>query len=135
LTFQVTTNGYQYLCGKGIVRGTTPETQGERYDMDGYGDLQAWLSRSSDSRPLVRQGAVQAVGWLALSDSEKKEALRVLALALKDQEPRVRRNAAEAIGKIGAADAKDDLAQAIREEKDTTVIKVITEVSRSGISK
>lgn len=125
LTFQVTTDGYQYLCGRGTVRSSQ-----ERYDIDGNGDLQTWLKRSSDSRPLVRQGAVQALGWLVRSDSERKQAQNALTLALKDADPRVRRNAAEAIGKIGAAaDAKDALAQAMRDDKDDAVIKVIKEVS------
>jgi HEAT repeat protein len=70
---------------------------------------------------------VQALGWLAKSDDQKAMALITLLSVLKDGNSRVRRNAAEAMAKLGTTAARNALGEALRNEQDVAVTRVIKE--------
>lgn len=124
LTFQVTQTGFQYLCG----RGTVVSEDGKRLTFGKDDNLDAWIARCSDNRPIVRQGAIQAIGWLTKTDAERAKAMFVLEKFLDDNDWRIRRNAAEAIGRAVACNATQPLKKRLAQETDTRVTKVIQEV-------
>jgi hypothetical protein len=96
LTFKaVKGKGYVYLCGRGVVKTAKKEYR------FGEGDSTSdWIPRLKDSRQEVREGAAEALGWLARSRSDVDKAGPALIAALKDPAPEVRRDAAEALGRI-----------------------------------
>ena len=96
LTFKLLKGrGYVYLCGRGTV--TTPDGKTHRL---GYEDtVDTWLPRLKSEDLLDREGAAQALGYLANTE-EKDKAVPALIETLKDDAMEVRRNAAEALGRL-----------------------------------
>ena len=112
LTFKLVKNtGFVYLCGRGIV---TFE-DGSKVRL-GYGQkIDDWIAALKDPDELKRQGAVQAIGWLAESIEERYKSIQLLIVLLNDPVMEVRRNSAEVLGKIGNKSAKESLNVAVRD--------------------
>lgn len=126
LTFKLVKNvGFVYLCG----RGTVISDSGETHHFGEEDTVETWLPRLNSEDPLDREGAAQALGWLAITDEEKNRVVPVLIEALKDKVMEVRRNAAEALGRIGDVRAIDPLLALTDEaiEKDEWVREVAAE--------
>lgn len=126
LTFKlVKGQGYVRLCGRGTVlspsRASTSVGGGEN-----VGD---WIRRLDSPTAWDREGAAQALGWLARTDQEKNIAVPALISALSDQLVEVRRDAAEALGRIRDRRAAEALASLTRagSERDEWVRKVAAE--------
>jgi len=125
LTFKAVKDvGFVYLCGRGIVKTPSGEFQ------LGYSEtLDTWIKRLTDKRQYVREGACEALGWLAKSLDEKDKAVPALIQSLKDESWEVRRNAAESLGRIGdkrAISALSDLADS-NKENNSIVSSVVEE--------
>ena len=115
--------GYAYLCG----RGTVTTKDGKTYRL-GYEDtVNTWLPRLKPGDQLDREGAAQALGWLAKMKEDKDKAAPALIEALTDEAMEVRRDAAEALGRIGDPHAIDALNKALKEDKDDWVREVAEE--------
>ena len=80
-----------YLCGRGTV--TMPDGRTPRL---GSSDntVGTWLPRLKSEDPFDREGAAQALGWLAKTNEEKDKAVPALIEVLKD------RAMEEAVGKL-----------------------------------
>ena len=75
---------------------------------------------------LTREGASEALGWLAKTQAEKDKAVPALVKALKDEAMEVRRNAASSLGKIGDLRAQEELRAALQ-DKDEWVQDVVAD--------
>ena len=113
LTFKlVKERGYVYLCGRGTV--TTPDGKIHRL---GYDDtVDTWLPRLKSEDLLDREGAAQALGWLA-KEKEKDKVGPALIEALKDKAMEVRRNAAEALGRLQDERATEALVPLLKDRE------------------
>ena len=109
--------GYVYLCGRGTIR----HKDGREYHLGGSDSTVAWLDRLASGTSLDREGAVQALGFLALAltESDKRPSVSALLERLVDESAVVRRGAAESLGKIADDDetlsALRDLTEEARE--------------------
>ena len=115
--------GWVYVCGRGTL--TTGDAQPHRLGCDDT--LDTWLPRLTSDDPLDREGAAQALGWLAKTQTETDQAVPALTAALTDDAMEVRRNAAEALGRIGDARGLDALTARSTAEKDDWVRDVVEE--------
>jgi len=115
LTFKLDRDrGFVYLCGRGIV---TLEN-GNKIKL-GYGQkVEDWLSLLKDTDKLKRQGAAQAVGWLAQMPEEKAKTIPLLIVLLNDTVMEVRRDSAEALGKIGDISTRKALDTALKDNNE-----------------
>lgn len=112
LTFKLIKDvGYAYLCGRGTVTMKVDET----YSLGDNDTVDSWLPRLSSEDQLDREGAAQALGWLATTEQDKNIAVPALIQALQDEAMQVRRNAAEALGKLGDQRAADPLGEALND--------------------
>jgi hypothetical protein len=108
LTFKVVKDrGYVRLCGK----GTIARMAGQARSVGKYDTVKLWVKEATSADQLRREGAAQALGYLAAeaSTEEKGSAVAVLSALLSDPVYEVRRNATEALGKIGGAVAVSEL--------------------------
>jgi len=106
-----------YVCGRGTVKTKSGETHRLGYD----DTIETWLPRLRSTNQLDREGAAQALGWLAKEAAERDKAIHALLQALDDRAMAVRRNACESLGRIGdvrAVDALSKLADAEREKEE-----------------
>lgn len=116
LTFKLVRNvGLVYLCG----RGSLTTQSGEVYDLGFEDTIDTWIPLVNALEPVHRERAIQALGWLAKTDSEKEIVLPILLNALSDSSMPVRRNAAEALGRIGSVDAIEALTLLADEQTET----------------
>jgi HEAT repeat protein len=107
--------------------GTVTTKEGETHRL-GYEDtIDTWMPRLEFEDRLVREGAVQALGWLTKTKEDKDKVVPMLIEALRDEVMEVRRNAAEALGRIGDPRAIDALNQALTEDKENWVREVAEE--------
>lgn len=119
LTFKVVKDrGYAHLCGKGSVK-----SKAKRPTKLGHEDTIAhWISRSTSTDALAREGCAQALGYLAqnVARDEKESAVKTLGSLLTDKSFEVRRNAIESIVRLRAtrqvASILEDMAQNDRNE-------------------
>jgi len=123
LTFKFTRNGYVHLCGKGEV--VAPD--GSRRSLGRDDTIEKWVPLLQSKDVLLREGASQALGWLAVTKEQKDKALPPLVGALKDSASEVRRNAAEALGKIGDSAASEGLRGLLQAEQYGWVFDVAEE--------
>ena len=104
LTFKVVKDlGYVYVCGRGTI--TLPNNKTQEF---GQSDTVAsWIALASSSDQLDREGAAQALGYLALEggESDKESAVETLSGLLGDDAFEVRRDAIESLTKMGAVSA------------------------------
>ena len=124
LVFKMVKNsGYTYLCG----RGTVTDKDGKTYKL-GYDDtVDKWLPLLKSDDQLDREGATQALGWLAKTKEDKDKAVPALIEALSDNAMEVRRDSAEALGRIGDSRAKESLEKVAKDDKDDWVREVAEE--------
>ncbi|MBW1896848.1 MAG: HEAT repeat domain-containing protein, partial [Deltaproteobacteria bacterium] len=114
--------GYVHLCGRGTV--TTPE--GLKHSIGGAKRLDDFIGEIMAEDQLTREGASEALGWLAKTQAEKDKAVPALVKALKDEAMEVRRNAASSLGKIGDLRAQEALKTALQ-DKDEWVQQVVAD--------
>jgi len=115
--------GYTYLCG----RGTITDKDGKTYKL-GYNDtVDKWLPLLKSDDQLDREGATQALGWLAKTKEDKDKAVPALISALSDNAMEVRRDSAESLGRIGDLRAKETLEKIAKDDKDDWVREVAEE--------
>jgi len=112
LTFKLLEEGGAYLCGRGAI--TTPD--GNTYQFGQNDTIETWLSLVNHKNNLQREGAVQALGWLAKTKEEKDRAIPELIGALQDSSWEVRRNAAEALGRLADHRSMKSLTQTLQDE-------------------
>lgn len=117
--------GYVYLCG----RGTVTSSKGVIVRVGHEQNADTWIALINHREQLKREGAVQALGWLAKGKNEKDKAIPVLIKALRDSAYEVRRDAAESLGRIGDDRAIEPLTRLAdgKFEKDEWVRKVASE--------
>jgi HEAT repeat protein len=128
LTFKlIKDKGYAYLCG----RGTVTDKDGKSTRLGFEDTIATWLSLITSPEQIHREGAAEAIGWLAKSDAEKESALSVLIPALKDSSMPVRRDAAEALGKINDVRAVTPLFDLLS-DPNAWVADVAAEALQSG---
>ena len=128
LTFKLVKDmGYVYLCG----RGTVTDKDGKSTRLGFEDTVATWLPLIASPEQIHREGATEALGWLAKSDMEKESALSVLIPALKDSSMPVRRDAAEALGKINDVRAATPLFDLLSDQ-NAWVADVATEALQSG---
>ncbi len=106
--------GCTYICGRGTVR--TPD--GKSHELGQNDTANMWLSRTTSSNAIVREGAAQALGWLAKTDKERNQVLPLLVKALQDNDPDVRRGSCESLGRIGNRTAIEHLKPLINDESE-----------------
>jgi hypothetical protein len=127
LTFKVVKDvGYVYMYGRGEVRSPTGQAQklGQTDTVD------KWIRKLTDTDPLIREAAAQALGWLGNST-----AVPALCKALGDPIPLVRRSAAESLGRIGHASALEALQAVAEDEHAWTAETVKWALEKVGASK
>lgn len=112
LTFKQMKEGGVYLCGRGTI--TTPT--GEVYRFGQNHAVDQWLPLMKSTSQLDREGAAQALGWLAKTQRDRDKTVSALVTALKDKAMEVRRDAAEALGRIGDARAMEPLTFMLKDE-------------------
>jgi len=126
LTFKkVQDRGYVHLCGRGTIATTAGQLQ-----RLGYGESATdWVPRLRSGDQLRREGAAQALGYLATTKENADRAVPALIAAVADGAKEVRRNAAEALGRIGDPRAIEALARLTEpaDEKDDWVRDVAEE--------
>jgi HEAT repeat protein len=117
-------HGYTYICGC----GTVTDRRDDKIFRLGYGDsVDKWLPLMKSSDQLDREGAAQALGWLAKTKEDKDKAVPVLIEALSDNAMEVRRDSAESLGRIGDSRAKESLEKIAKGDKDDWVREVAEE--------
>jgi len=115
--------GYTYLCG----RGTITDKDGKTYKL-GYEDtVDTWLPLIKSNVQLAREGAAQALGWLAKTKEDKDKVVPALIGALTDNAMEIRRDSVESLGRIGDSRAKESLEKIAKEDKDDWVREVAEE--------
>ena len=125
LTFKaVASEGYVRLCGRGKVarRDQQPVRLGDGETVG------TWLPGLQSPDQLEREGAAQAIGWLARAQEDVAAVLPALTKALADPAMEVRRNAAEALGRIGDPTAVAAL-RAAQEDSSAWVVQVAEEAA------
>jgi hypothetical protein len=108
LTFKLSLDRkYTYLCGRGTVADDDDSSKGGyRFGMADTVDVYLPFMHGG---PLEREGATQALGWLARTKGDIDKVIPALLNALKDGEMTVRRDAAEALGRIADPSATNAL--------------------------
>jgi HEAT repeat protein len=130
LTFKLVKGlGYVYLSG----RGTITTEDGKAVSLGAQDTIETWLPKLTSAVQIQREGAAQALGWLAKTPEEKEKAVTALIPALKDPAMPVRRDAAEALGKLGDARATAPLYELLT-DPDAWVGKVATEALQTGLA-
>lgn len=129
LVFKFLKGGGAYLCGRGTI--TTPD--GNTYQFGQNDTIETWLSLVNHKNDLQREGAVQALGWLAKTKEEKDRTILVLIGALQDSSWEVRRNAAEALGRLADRRAVESLTQTLEDEHSW--VKVVAQESLEKIGR
>lgn len=105
--------GYVYLCGKGELLFS-----GKHVRL-GYEDTTAiQIKRLKSEDQFEREGAAEAIGWLAKTSEDVGKGVPSLIEALKDTAMEVRRDCAEALGRIGDSRAAKELNMLTEPEKE-----------------
>jgi hypothetical protein len=123
LTFKIVKEmGYVYICGRGSV--TTP--QGKTQELGKSDTIALFTKRVSSENQLDREGAAQALGYLAAegSDSDRQSAIKTLSGLLSDKAFEVRRDAIEALSQIGGTDAVPSLREIAQKDENQWVQEV-----------
>jgi hypothetical protein len=102
------------LSGKGTLKGP----DGVVHPLGANDSVDYWLERAKDPDVLVRQGAAQALGYLARTKEDKDRALPALTTSLGDSAMEVRRDAAEALGRLGDPRASEALVPLLDDEAE-----------------
>ncbi len=89
--------------------------------------MEQWLPLLHSGNQLDREGASQALGWLAKSDSDRNSAVPALIKALEDESMEVRRNASEALGRIGDPRALEPLNEMLEQSEHSWAVQVAKE--------
>jgi hypothetical protein len=120
-------DGWVVLCGRGRI--TLAASPGQVFIAGSDDTVAAWLPLLKRDDQLLREGAAQALGYLAGTTDDTEKAVPALMDALKDSAWEVRRNAAEALGRIGDPRATEALARLTdpANEKDDWVRDVAEE--------
>lgn len=128
LTFKlVMDEGYVYLSGRGTV--TTKDGETVSLGMDDTVDT--WLPKLTSTIQIQREGAAQALGWLAKTQGEIDKVVPALIEALKDPAMPVRRDAAEALGRLNDPRAVNPLYELLS-DADAWVADVAVEALQKG---
>jgi len=124
LTFKLTAKeGYWLLCGRGKL--TKPD--GKVYLLGSYDSFSSRLAGLSSKDETERESAAQAIGYLATSAQDRKQAVKSLVSVLKDKSAAVRRNACEALGKLGDPSVIAPLKEVVENDADEWVKEVAKE--------
>lgn len=130
LTFKLVSSiGYLRLCGSGVVT----DKDGRTHRL-GYEETVAnWLPLMNSQDRYDREGAAQALGWLARLPNEKALAIPALIKALTDSVMEVRRDAVEAIGKLNDPKAADAVFGVLK-DRDEWVVRVSAEALQQSLA-
>ncbi len=114
--------GYVRLCG----RGTVMEKSGARHPLGGADTIQLWTEQGASTELLEREGAAQALGYLAAQagESDRRMAVESLVKLLQDGAGEIRRNAIEALIRIGDKSARNSIHSMAESDQDEWVRNV-----------
>jgi hypothetical protein len=123
LTFKVVKEqGYVYVCGRGTI--TLPDNKIK--DLGKSDSVASWIERSSSGEQLDREGAAQALGYLAIkgSENDRQSAVEALTGLLRDEAFEVRRDAIESLAQIGVVSAVPTLREMAEKDENEWVRRV-----------
>lgn len=123
LTFKVVKEkGYVYVSGRGTI--TLPDHK--IIELGKNDSVASWIKLSSSVDQLDREGAAQALGYLANigSTNDKESAVETLTRLLEDETFEVRRDAIESLVKIGAVGVVPKLQEMAEKDKNEWVQRV-----------